>query len=347
MNEPLIQCENLVKIYSTRRTGIQKGVEVVALQGLDLSVGQGEMIGIVGESGSGKSTLLNILGGLDKPSAGKALVGEADLLLMNEKELNEYRLSRVGFVWQQTTRNLTPYLSALENVMLPMRLKHGSEEENHQRAMQLLKMCGIVERASHIPAQLSGGEQQRVAIAVALANQPALLLADEPTGELDSVTAEMIYGVLEKVNRQLGTTMIIVSHDAGISRHVGRVVLIRDGKTSTETVRVAPEAENTTEMNSAVRKERAGFEELLMLDNAGRLQLPAAMLEELNIGGRVRAEKTADGILLRGVSGHEHKKATVEDEDDAVFVYLQEDAPEEEKTNLRNWLKGFWAGGRR
>ncbi|MRR33034.1 ABC transporter ATP-binding protein, partial [bacterium] len=194
---PLIQCENLVKIYTLAGTRTQTRVEVVALQGLDLSVAAGEMIGIVGESGSGKSTLLNVLGGLDRPSAGKAVVDGQDLLKLSEAELDHYRSDKVGFIWQQTTRNLIPYLSALENVELPMRLTGLSVDQRRARAEELLALVGLSEWTAHIPGQLSGGQQQRVAIAVALANHPALLLVDEPTGELDSATAQEIYAVLK------------------------------------------------------------------------------------------------------------------------------------------------------
>ena len=245
----MVQCENLVKIYT------QTGVDVVALQGLDLSVEDGEMVGIVGESGSGKSTLLNVLGGLDRPSAGKAVVAGQNLLKLHEVELDHYRCTQVGFVWQQTTRNLTPYLNALENVELPMRLTERTAVQRRARAGELLEMVGLATRIHHHPSQLSGGEQQRVAIAVALANQPSLLLADEPTGELDTTTAYSIYELLKTVNQTYHTTILIVSHDPIIRRHVGRVVAIRDGKTSTETVLVA-EANQAGQIGRASCRER-------------------------------------------------------------------------------------------
>lgn len=315
----MITCENLVKIYT------QTGVDVVALQGLDLSVVDGEMIGIVGESGSGKSTLLNVLGGLDRPSAGKVLVGNQDLLKMTERELDNYRCTQVGFVWQQTTRNLTPYLTTLENIELPMRLTKLSPVERQARAEELLDLVGLKERGNHLPDQLSGGEQQRVAIAVALANQPALLLADEPTGELDTVTAQNIYTMLQKVNQLYGATVLIVSHDSGISQHVKRVVMIRDGKTSTETVRVKEQI-----APSFQEKPLPVFEELLMLDNAGRVQIPRDVLETLGIGGRVRLEVKEGDILLHPVDGHRRKTISAEQDGSEEIFIVDEPLPEKQ-----------------
>lgn len=339
----LITCENLVKIYSSLRSQSQKGVEVVALQGLDLTVARGEMIGIVGESGSGKSTLLNILGGLDRPSAGKVLVAGSNLLEMTEKELNTYRLQQVGFVWQQTTRNLTPYLSALENVALPMRIQSIEEVQSRQRAMDLLEMIGLGDRREHLTGQLSGGEQQRTAIAVALANQPDLILADEPTGELDTATSFRIYEILKEVNKNLGTTMIIVSHDPGISQFVDRVVLIRDGKTSTETVRVNPEFERSL---TRVDHSAADYEELLMLDNAGRVQIPQEMLTALNIGGRVRVEVQAEGVLLKPIEGHARSGANDHQADLEGSIYLPEEPLEDAgKESIPQKLKNLWQKG--
>jgi putative ABC transport system ATP-binding protein len=292
--EPFIICDNLVKIYKIA------DLETVALQGLDLVVAPGELMGIVGPSGSGKSTLMNILGGLDRPSAGRVWVDGQDLLKMSDAALNRYRRSRVGFVWQQSSRNLVPYLSALENVELPMTLAgHNGKKRRH--ATELLEAVGLAERRNHHLAQLSGGEQQRVAIAVSLANRPALLLADEPTGEVDSATALTIYETFQYLNRDYGLTTLIVSHDPGIARHVDRVVAIRDGKTATETVRQSArtgvpngEADEEDEFH-----EEDIFEELVVLDSAGRLQVPKEYLEYLDIKGRARLELTEDGVLIR------------------------------------------------
>lgn len=311
----MIICENLVKIYT------QTGVDVVALQGLDLRVADGEIIGIVGESGSGKSTLLNVLGGIDRPSAGRIEINGQDLLKMTEKELDHYRCTQVGFIWQQTSRNLIPYLTTLENIELPMRLSTLSPEQRRARAAELLDTVGLGERANHLPDQLSGGEQQRAAIAVALANQPAILLADEPTGELDTATATTIYQVLQKINQLFGTTILIVSHDTGISHQVGRVILIRDGRTSTETVRV-----KETHETKAQEYRLQTFEELLMLDNAGRVQIPRNVLESLGIGGRVRLEVKEGDILLHPVDGHRKQIEPSNNlaEDDEILI---EDEP--------------------
>lgn len=305
----MIQCENLVKIYT------QTGVDVVALQGLDLSVESGEMVGIVGESGSGKSTLLNVLGGLDRPSAGKAVVAGQDLLKLREVELDHYRCMQVGFIWQQTTRNLTPYLSALENVELPMRLTERTAIQRKTRAKELLEMVELTERAYHRPAQLSGGEQQRVAIAVALANEPTLLLADEPTGELDTATAGSIYKLLKSVNQTYHTTILIVSHDPTIQRHVGRVVAIRDGKTSTETVRVV-ETDGMAQATATIPQ----FEELQMLDNAGRVQIPKEALERSRIGSRVRVEVQDERVILHAVEGYRREVTATDAMEDTILI---------------------------
>lgn len=327
----MILCENLVKIYT------QTGVDVVALQGLDLSVESGEMVGIVGESGSGKSTLLNVLGGLDRPSAGKAVVAGQDLLKLREVELDHYRCLQVGFIWQQTTRNLTPYLSAFDNVELPMRLTERTTVQRRARALELLEMVGLADRAHHRPAQLSGGEQQRVAIAVALANQPTLLLADEPTGELDTVTARTIFELLKAVNQTYHTTILIVSHDPTIQRHVGRVVAIRDGKTSTETVRVAELAQTAPAESTS-----AQFEELLMLDNAGRVQIPKAALKRSRIGSRVRVEVQNKSVILHAVEGYRREDVPMEDIDEAILI--EEDPVPEAKRKawhdrLLQWMR--------
>ena len=332
----IIECENLVKIYSAT------GIEVVALQGLDLAVEEGELMGIVGASGSGKSTLLNVLGGLDRPSAGKVFVGGRDLLKMNDRELDEYRRTKVGFIWQQTTRNLVPYLSAQQNVELPMRLTSIPTRERAARARELLETVGLGERLHHIPSQLSGGEQQRVSIAVALANRPLILLADEPTGEVDSATAADIYEAFRKVNQAFGMTIVIVSHDTKISEHTQRVIAIRDGKTSTETVRAngsAHAAEVTggekgsheTVVHGAGSARHTEFVELVVLDSAGRLQNPREYLEDLDIGDRVRIEKKDHNLVIHPVAEYRREKEEeVEDLPSPEELYVEEEdqAPE-------------------
>jgi ABC-type lipoprotein export system ATPase subunit/bifunctional DNA-binding transcriptional regulator/antitoxin component of YhaV-PrlF toxin-antitoxin module len=309
MTEPLILCENLVKIYKLN------DIEVVALQGLDLKVERGEVMSLVGSSGSGKTTLLNVLGGLDRPSAGKVLVAGNDLLKASNIALNHYRRRYVGFVWQQKARNLIPYLNAEQNVELPMVMSGVARRARRAWARELVEAVGLGARRGHRLAQLSGGEQQRVAIAVALANRPALLLADEPTGELDSSTAATIFDIFHSLNRIYGLTVVIVSHDPQIARHVGRVVAIRDGKTSSETIRRSRETTDDRRQATDGADGAAGdgegehtFEELVMLDSAGRLQVPKEVRERYGIGDRVQMEETPDGLLLRPVAGVEPVK---------------------------------------
>ena len=290
--EPFIICDNLVKIYKVA------DLEVVALQGLDLVVAPGELMGIVGPSGSGKSSLMNILGGLGRPSAGRVWVDGNDLLKLSDSALNRYRRTKVGFVWQQATRNLIPYLTALENVMLPMTLAGQRERRKRRHAEELLEVVGLGDRRHHALAQLSGGEQQRVAISVALANNPSMLLADEPTGEVDTATALTIYGAFQQLNKDFGITTLIVSHDPGIARHVGRVVAIRDGKLATETVRQTTPAGDYGGEDGQGEQEEI-YEELVVLDSAGRLQIPKEYLEHFAITGRARLELAEEGILIR------------------------------------------------
>jgi ABC-type lipoprotein export system ATPase subunit len=268
-----INCEDLFKIYKIAN------LEVVALRGLDLKVRNGELMAIVGASGSGKSTLLNILAGLDQPSAGRAIVGGQDLLTMTPGELVDYRRKQVGFVWQQTGRNLIPYLDALQNVEVPLVLDGISAEKARSRAKELLAAVKLEHRMHHKPSQLSGGEQQRVSIAVALANNPPLLLADEPTGELDSIGADLVYSLFTDLNRQFGVTIIIVTHDPEIASRVDRVIAIRDGRTSTEIFRRV-RVEGT--------KAEIIHDEYVIVDAAGRLQIPREYLDKLSIRERAR-----------------------------------------------------------
>ena len=291
--EPFIICDNLVKIYKIAN------LETVALQGLDLIVARGEMMGIIGPSGSGKSTLMNILGGLVRPSAGRVWVDGIDLLKMSDAGLNRYRRSKVGFVWQQGTRNLVPYLTALENVELPMILAGKSGREDRRYAESLLDSVGLAERRHHHLAQMSGGEQQRVAIAVALSNNPTLLLGDEPTGEVDSATALTIYQTIQRLNQEFGLTTLIVSHDPGIARHVSRVVAVRDGKLAAETVRQSALNGDSAQNGFSEDQEEEVYEELVVLDSVGRLQISREYLDYFGIKGRVRLELTEDGILIR------------------------------------------------
>ena len=271
---PIVLCENLVKIYKTKET------EVVALQGLDLSVDYGEITAIIGNSGSGKSTLLNMLGGLDKPSAGLVQVDGLDLGKFTDRDLMRYKRETVGFVWQNNARNLIPYLSAVENIEMPMRLI-GKADRN--RALELLDAVGLSHRKNNKLHEMSGGEQQRVAIAIALANNPKLLLADEPTGAVDTRTSDQILGVFRDVNKATGVTIIIVTHDMALSRKVDRVVAIRDGRTSSEILRKASYADELGHLSS-LREEESHLE-LAVLDRSGRLQLPREYLNEIGAAG--------------------------------------------------------------
>jgi len=272
--DALIACDSLVRIYQS------EGIEVQALQGLDLLVDAGELVAVVGASGSGKSTLLAVLSGLDVPTAGRVRVGDWDLMAMSSRQRVEYRRSMVGFVWQQTARNLVPYLTATENVEFPMALAGVRRKERATRTADLLAMLGITSCADRRPGQLSGGEQQRVAIAVGLANSPQVLFADEATGELDTATSADVLEGMRTVNRELGTTVVVVTHDAGVSEHVQRTVAIRDGRTSSEVVRTTRTHEDGTEHTVA--------EEFAVLDRAGRVQLPQEYRETLDLVGRVR-----------------------------------------------------------
>jgi ABC-type lipoprotein export system ATPase subunit len=278
----LVVCDRLVRIYAVEK------IEVQALQGLDLLIEPGELTAVVGASGSGKSTLMNILAGLDTPTAGTVRVAGHDLGGMTARERLSYRRDVVGFVWQQTSRNLLPYLTAMQNVLLPMRLRGAKRRARVARAAELLGVLGVAQCADHKPDQMSGGEQQRTAIATALANDPALLLADEPTGELDSATAVDVFSALQRANAELGVTVLVVTHDPAVSSQVRRTIAIADGRTSTETLRHAAEGEDGTVRQHAV--------EYAVLDRAGRLQLPLDMLEPLAMRDRVRLEAEPDHI---------------------------------------------------
>jgi len=308
---PLVVCDNLVKIYQIDE------IEVVALQGLDLEIRRGEMMAIIGASGSGKSSLLNIIGGLDRPSAGQITVNGRNLLKAPDKELEDYRLHDVGFVWQQSSRNLIPYLTAQENVELPMIAARDRVAPPSERACELLDAVGLLTHSHHRLGQLSGGQQQRVAIAVALANQPQILLADEPTGEVDSVTANQIWQLLRELNRRYNLTSIIVSHDRDIARVVDRVIGIRDGKISTEMVRQSHgdlpvehspddvdgidggEPFAAGESGTGAGSASLQLEERVVLDSVGRLQMPNEYLEQRGIGRRAIVQLVEDGILVR------------------------------------------------
>jgi ABC-type lipoprotein export system ATPase subunit len=284
MSKPLVICDNLVKIYKVA------DLEVVALQGLDLEVVAGEMIAIVGVSGSGKTTLLNILSGLDLPSAGKCFVDGHDLTRLSQAQRIRYERFTVGHVWQQSGRNLLPELSIQANIELPQLLGGVDPARRARRAQELLDLVGLTGMGKKRPEQLSGGEQQRAAIAVALSNQPKLLLGDEPTGELDSISAGEILSLLRTINRQVGLTVIIVTHDVAIAATVDRTIAIRDGRTSTETVRreapLEAVSEHTLAASAVIGLSSATHRESVLIDRVGRLQLPKEALERLSFNGR-------------------------------------------------------------
>jgi ABC-type lipoprotein export system ATPase subunit len=273
----MIRCENLVKIYKTA------DLEVIALQGLDLQVDNGELMAVVGNSGSGKSTLLNMLGGLDRPSAGQLFVDGKDMLKFTEGDLTAYKRETVGFVWQNKARNLIPYLTARENVEIPILLR-GKRRQT--KALELLDAVGLYERRNNKLNQLSGGEQQRVAIAIALANEPRLLLADEPTGSVDTKTAGRIMELFNRLNQERGLTIVIVTHDELVAKQVNRVVAIRDGRTSSEMIRRRSYADELAEMEQeAAVTEEETHDEFAVMDQAGRIQVPGNFLESLGLHG--------------------------------------------------------------
>lgn len=289
MSEAMIQAEGLVKIYKTKQT------EVLALQGLDLTVERGELTALIGNSGSGKSTFLNMIGGLDRPSAGSLTVDGKNLFTMSDRELVYYKRNTVGFVWQNNARNLFPYLSALENVMLPMNL--SGEHKKRQKALELLELVGMSHRKHSRLSMLSGGEQQRIAIAIALANSPSLLLADEPTGSVDSKTANMIFDIFSELHAG-GQTILIVTHDIALSKKVQRVVAIRDGKISSERILKEKYADRLKEASFDWSTEETQ-EEYVIMDKAGRVQIPREMLQQMGLSdNRVQVEYHEGRVIL-------------------------------------------------
>ncbi len=287
--QPFIVCENLVRIYQVA------DIEVQALQGLDMVINRGELMAIIGSSGSGKSTLLNILGGLDAPTAGRVDVAGWNLSKLSYLDRVHYKRRTVGFVWQNVSRNLIPYLTALENVELPMIL---AGKLDRKRARELLEAVGLGHRMHHRPMEMSGGEQQRVGIAIGLANNPQVLLADEPTGALDTKASAQVLEVLQQVRDTYGVTVVVVTHDRSMANAVDRYVLIRDGKISMESVRRPTQVSSFAEDEDLMRTEALSHDEFVVLDSVGRLQLPEEYVSKLGLKGRARVSLDEGRIVI-------------------------------------------------
>jgi putative ABC transport system ATP-binding protein len=314
--EDAIVCTDLVRIFRS------EGIEVQALQGLNLRVADGELAAIVGASGSGKSTLLGILSGLDAPTAGSARVAGRSIGTLTPAQRVDYLRTGVGFVWQQTARNLLPYLSIAENIVLPMLLARVDKAQRNARLDELLGLLDLAADADRSPSELSGGELQRASIAVALANRPQVLLADEPTGELDEAASVQVLEAMRSVNRELRTTILIVTHDPTVSEHVSRTVQIRDGRTSTEVLR-RPATGATSRSDRAF----VSAETFTVIDAQGRMQLPADYVKNLSLHDRVRlalkddhvrVSPGGDGVPGGGASGDANDGGADEDANDEV-----------------------------
>lgn len=291
IGEPLIVCDSLVKIYKTTE------IEVMALQGLDMVINKGEFLSVIGKSGSGKSTLMNIVGGLEKPSAGKIIVAGKNLADFSENEMVKYRKNTIGFVWQKSARNLFPYLTSKENIEAAMNFSGTSQKKKSERALELLEMVGMTHKKDSYPNQMSGGEQQRIAIAVALANNPEILLADEPTGAVDTKTSAVIQDLFRKLNRTLGITVIIVTHDMKLADKTDRVVMISDGKISTEKIMKEKYKEQINQISDADLFNDV-HEEYSVMDKANRIQLNKDMLEAAGISTNKVKVSVEDGKLI-------------------------------------------------
>ncbi|MEP7284617.1 MAG: ABC transporter ATP-binding protein [Chloroflexota bacterium] len=296
---PYIICKQIVKAY---KIDIH---EIVALKGIDFEMEKGEMVAIIGPSGAGKSSLLNLLGGLDTPTAGSLRVDGIDLLRMKSKELAEYRLKRVGFLWQNVERNLLPHRSALRNVTLPMMMAGVAPWERTRRAKELLDAVGLGDQAHKLPAQLSGGQQQRVGIAVALANHPGLMLLDEPTGALDRKAAAQVMKLLNDLRQQYNLTVLMVTHDLDMASYADRVLTLRDGALGQDLTH--------------------GSDESPMLDAVGRITLPEAVRAQLSQAPRISIEIRPEGVLLRP------EQDQIEDTSALLQEIMPQDAPPERK----------------
>jgi ABC-type lipoprotein export system ATPase subunit len=292
----IIECDGLVKLYKTSE------VEVMALQGLELCIEKGELIAIIGKSGSGKSTLLNIIGALERQSAGKIYIDGQDLSSATEKQLEELRKKKIGFVWQKSSQNLFSYMTAVENVESQLYYEKMSKAERRKKALALLEEVGLLDKADSYPAEMSGGEQQRVAIAAALIRDPEILLADEPTGAVDSKTSDMIQNLFRKLNRDRGITVIIVTHDVSLANKVDRVVMISDGRVTTEKIMKEEYRDSISSLNSEDIDLSAAHEEYSVVDKAGRLKLSDDIREQLGIdSSRVKVEVIDGKVVISSI----------------------------------------------
>jgi putative ABC transport system ATP-binding protein len=298
-----IDCKRLVKAYKIDRH------EILALRGIEFTMEKGEAVAIIGPSGAGKSSLLNLLGGLDTPTAGQLHVDGLDLLELKGKKLADYRLKRVGFLWQAIERNLFAHRSALRNVTLPMMLAGIPFWERTRRAKELLEAVGLRDQMYKRPSQLSGGQQQRVALAVALANRPDLLLADEPTGALDRTSSRQVMELIQELRLRYGLTVLMVTHDMEIAAYADRVLTLRDGALGQDISH--PE------------------EDALKIDESGRIRLPDAVQSHLSEAPRIAVEIRPEGVLLR-------PEAEQTDDTGALLQdMLPQDAPPEARRRWR------------
>lgn len=300
MAETYISCKQIVRAY---RVGDH---ELVALRGIDFEMQRGEMVAIIGPSGVGKSTLMNLIGGLDKPTAGQLVVAGQNLLELRGRALAHYRLRQVGFVWQRVERNLLPHRSALRNVTLPLMMARVSPWKRAPRAYELLDAVGLKDQAHKHMAQLSGGQQQRIAIAVALANQPEILLADEPTGSLDRRTAAQVMELICELKERYGLTVLLVTHDMEIAAYADRVLTLRDGALGQDIAHADDQAPT--------------------LDPAGNVHLPQAAQSVLNSAPGIAVEIRPEGVLLRPETANELNV------DAALHAILPQDAPPEQRS---------------
>lgn len=280
MSAEYISCKQIVKAYKV------SDHEIVALRGIDFKMAQGEMVAIIGPSGAGKSSLMNLLGGLDRPTAGQLIVDEKNLLDLKARKLADYRLRKVGFVWQQIEKNLLIHRTALANVTLPMMLAGVPVWKRRKKARELLEAVGLAEHMHKHPAELSGGQQQRVAIAVALANDPPLLLADEPTGALDRTSAIQVMDLLGELRDRYNLTVLMVTHNLEIAEYADRVLTLRDGALG----------QDLSELHD---------EEQSRVDDAGRIKLPDKVKSHLADAHRISVEIRPEGVLLRPESAED------------------------------------------